>query len=567
MESTLLFTPGDLRSAGDDASNAGQALRERSGSNAPNVIQTSQSLLQPPAGEPGRSTPKKPRRNKQQAEFSRAHRGVGRISQYSEDEWDAYKATLYQLYMVEGRTLQEVQQIMKAAYLFPATTKMFKTRFKRWGWFKNISRKHPSRARAIAAAATTAGEGEECSTVTRGHRRGRLMTHMNPAVAASVAPRWLNLPDHLAFQELPLVTSRAYVRSQFEGQGWVAEALGTKQVRADHDRFDFTESETTILWTLHLMKIGCVREAYETIHAFCETLKQGVTTLHPLMLYEFWLLWRKAYDICVMVHDDKFELLRSLITFLCDATENNFRGTTVSSHPVSRILRFSRSFLEGECSDAVVTHALNSGMRASARTLEEMLGHEHPTILMTWNTLAWYQRGSAASSKNFVRQYRKALRKAEDDLGPESPVAIGILFDFLYHVFYVLQETEEEEVAGLTDTACCARSMAEDLLRRCAAQMDTTPGEPLVIIFRAYASAMLMVGILELETGDTALFGERIVEAATTLRRRNYVQMAQMLELDYGDLLAALEEGKNLRCLPLNLSRPRCSDAEREVYV
>ncbi|KAK8051750.1 hypothetical protein PG993_003135 [Apiospora rasikravindrae] len=566
MESDLLFTPGDLRSDGDDASNAEPALRERSGSYAPNVIQTTQSLLQPPAGEPGRSTPKKPRRNKQQAECPRAHRGVGRISQYSEEEWDAYKATLYQLYMVEGRTLQEVQQIMKAVYLFPATTKMFKTRFKRWGWFKNISRKHPSRAKAIAAAATTAGEGEECSMVTRGHRRGRLMTHMNPAVAASVTPRWLNLPDHLAFQELPLVTSRAYVRSQFEGQGWVAEALGTKQVRADHDRFDFTESETTILWTLHLMKIGCVREAYETIHAFCDMLKTGVTTLHPLMLYEFWLLWRKAYDICVMVHDDKFELLRSLITFLCDATENNFRGTTVSSHPVSRILRFSRSFLEGECSDAVVTHALNSGMRASARTLEEMLGHEHPTILMTWNTLAWYQRGSAASSKNFVRQYRKALRRAEDDLGPESPVAIGILFDFLYHVFYVLQETEEEEVAGVTGTGCCARSMAEDLLRRCAAQMDaTTPGEPLVIIFRAYASAMLMVGILELEAGDTALFCARIVEAAATLRRRGYAQMAQMLELDYRDLLAALEEGKDLRSLPLNLSRPRCSDAEREV--
>ncbi|KAK8127831.1 hypothetical protein PG984_008939 [Apiospora sp. TS-2023a] len=528
----------------------------------------SQSLLQPPAGEAGRLTPKRPRRTKQ-AECPRAHRGVGRISQYSEDEWDAYKATLYQLYMVEGRTLQEVQQMMKAAYLFPATTKMFKTRFKRWGWFKNISRKNPSRARAAAAAASAsacAADADESSLVTRGHRRGRLMTHMNPA---TVAPRWVNLPDHLAFQELPLVTSRAYVRSQFEGQGWVAEALGTKQVRADHDRFDFTESETTILWTLHLMKIGCVREAYETIHAFCEMLKKGVTTLHPLMLYEFWLLWRKAYDICVMVHDDNFNLLRALITFLCDATENNFRGTTVSSHPVSRILRFSRSFLEGECSDAVVTHALNSGMRASARTLEEMLGHDHPTILMTWNTLAWYQRGSAASGKNFVAQYRKALRRAEEDLGPESAVAIGILFDFLYHVFYVLQERAEEDETGEASGGCCARSMAEDLLGRCVAQMEEAgPGvEPLVIVFRAYASTMLMVGILELEAGDTALFCARIVEATTTLRRHNYNEMAEMLELDYNELLVAFEEKKDLRGLPLNLSRPRCSDAEREVYV
>ncbi|KAK7958554.1 hypothetical protein PG988_013402 [Apiospora saccharicola] len=424
---------------------------------------------------------------------------------------------------------------------------MFKTRFKRWGWFKNISRKNPSRARAAAAAAASASAcvavADESSLVTRGHRRGRLMTHMNPA---TVAPRWLNLPDHLAFQELPLVTSRAYVRSQFEGQGWVAEALGTKQVRADHDRFDFTESETTILWTLHLMKIGCVREAYETIHAFCEMLKKGVTTLHPLMLYEFWLLWRKAYDICVMVHDDNFNLLRALITFLCDATENNFRGTTVSSHPVSRILRFSRSFLEGECSDAVVTHALNSGMRASARTLEEMLGHDHPTILMTWNTLAWYQRGSAASGKNFVAQYRKALHRAEEDLGPE-----------------------EQKGRMRRAKRDAARSMAEDLLGRCVAQMEEAgPGvEPLVIVFRAYASTMLMVGILELEAGDTTLFCARIVEATTTLRRHNYNEMAEMLELDYKELLVAVEEKKDLRGLPLNLSRPRCSDAEREVYV
>lgn len=266
-----------------------------------------------------------------------------------------------------------------------------------------------------------------------------------------------------------------------------------------------------------------------------------------------------------IVHDDNFNLLRSLITFLCDATENNFRGTTVSSHPVSRILRFSRSFLEGECNDAVVTHALNSGMRASARTLEEMLGHDHPTILMTWNTLAWYQRGSAASGKNFVAQYRKALGRAEEDLGPESAVAIGILFDFLYHVFYVLQERAEEE--DKSETGCCARSMAEDLLGRCVAQMEEGPGEPLVIVFRAYASTMLMVGILELEAGDTALFCARIVEATTTLRGHSYNEMAEMLELDYKELLVAVEEKKDLRGLPLNLSRPRCSDAEREVYV
>lgn len=209
-------------------------------------------------------------------------------------------------------------------------------------------------------------------------------------------------------------------------------------------------------------------------------------------------------------------------------------------------------------------------MRASAHTLEEMLGHDHPTILMTWNTLAWYQRGSAASGKNFVAQYRKALGKAEADLGAESAVAIGILFDFLYHVFYVLQERAEEDETGKIG-GCCARSMAEDLLGRCVAQMEEAGGpgvgEPLVIVFRAYASAMLMVGILELEAGDTARFCARIVEAAAALRRRGYSEMAEMLELDCKELLAAAGEKKDLRGLPLNLSRPRCSDAEREVYV
>lgn len=278
------------------------------------------------------------------------------------------------------------------------------------------------------------------------------------------------------------------------------------------------------------------------------------------------------------MHDDKFHLLRAIITFLCDATEANFRQTTVSSHPVSRILRFSRAFLEGECSDAVITHALNSGMRASAHSLEEMLGRDHPTILMTWNTLAWYQRGSAASSKNFVLQYRKALRRAETDpnLGPDSPVAIGILFDFLYHVFYVLQkktevaddeDTETETGTETTDAGCCARSMAEDLLRRCVTHIMVDEGEALVIIYRAYASVMLMVGILELEAKDTASFCARIAEAAALLRHKRYTEMAAMLELDYQHLLTALEQNQNLRDLPLNLSRPRCSDAEREIYV
>ncbi|KAK7997392.1 nucleolar complex protein [Apiospora arundinis] len=550
--------------------------------------QAFQSFTQPHAGDLGRVGQKRSRRSKPADSSARAHRGVGRISQYSEDEWDKHKATLNQMYMVEGRTLQEVQQIMKTVYSFPATTKMFKTRFKRWGWVKNISRKNPNRGRATAAA-TTSGEGS--ATVTRGHRRGRLMTNdmsSYPTTAASavvVAPRWLDLPDQLAFQELPLATSRAYVRSQFESQGWVAEALGTKQVRVDHDRFDFTDSEITILWTLHLIKIGCVTEALRTIDSFCHVLRKGVTTLHPLMLYEFWLLWRKTYDICVLVHDDKFNLLKILIKYLCAATEVNFRQMTLSSHPVSRILRFSKAFLDGECNDAVIMHAVNGGIRASAHSLEEMLGHDHPTILMAWNTLAWYQRGSVASSKNFVRQYRKALRRAESDpeLGPHSTVAIGILFDFLYHVFYVLKRdgedgedtSETEPETGLERVGggdgCCARSIAEDLLRRCTlhimADGDGGGQRPLVIIYRAYASSMLMVGILELEAGDTWLFSECILEATTLLRDKGHTQLADMLDLDCQHLLVALEQNQNLRDLPLNLSRPRCSDAEREVYV
>ncbi|KAH8880574.1 hypothetical protein GQ53DRAFT_535268 [Thozetella sp. PMI_491] len=55
----------------------------------------------------------------------------------TQDDWETYRPKITRLYDKEDKTLAQVMDILEREHGFHATTKMYKTRFKRWGLWKN----------------------------------------------------------------------------------------------------------------------------------------------------------------------------------------------------------------------------------------------------------------------------------------------------------------------------------------------------------------------------------------------------------------------------------------------
>ncbi|KAF7519889.1 hypothetical protein G7054_g12947 [Neopestalotiopsis clavispora] len=66
-------------------------------------------------------------------------RGKGK---YNQLDWDGHKAHLQDLYLVKNNSLVETMREMKERYAFEATARVFKDKFKQWGWQKNLPAKH-----------------------------------------------------------------------------------------------------------------------------------------------------------------------------------------------------------------------------------------------------------------------------------------------------------------------------------------------------------------------------------------------------------------------------------------
>ncbi|KAI1323680.1 hypothetical protein F5Y16DRAFT_403241 [Xylariaceae sp. FL0255] len=61
---------------------------------------------------------------------------------YGHLDWESHKPDIQKLYLEEKRELEEVIKIMKTQHSFEASPKLYKDRFKIWGWQKNLPSGH-----------------------------------------------------------------------------------------------------------------------------------------------------------------------------------------------------------------------------------------------------------------------------------------------------------------------------------------------------------------------------------------------------------------------------------------
>ncbi|KAI0876477.1 hypothetical protein GGS24DRAFT_513613 [Hypoxylon argillaceum] len=68
--------------------------------------------------------------------------GARRRLRYGNLDWEGHKMEIQRLYLDENQDLAATMEVMKKKYSFEASTKLYKARFKIWGWQKNLPSKH-----------------------------------------------------------------------------------------------------------------------------------------------------------------------------------------------------------------------------------------------------------------------------------------------------------------------------------------------------------------------------------------------------------------------------------------
>ncbi|ROW16029.1 hypothetical protein VPNG_02521 [Cytospora leucostoma] len=159
---------------------------------------------------------------------------------YATDVWEGHKDTIKKLYIDEGKPLRELIRIMEEEHDFPATQRMYKARFKQWGFVKNNTEKVVSQILRAKFERDAAGKlsqftrnGKDVNLQNYLQRKGMTeydlvdfskipdaaLAHVRCRTPPLDIPEDLRLPDRLRFQDtLVMSFKRAFLVWRQEDQ-------------------------------------------------------------------------------------------------------------------------------------------------------------------------------------------------------------------------------------------------------------------------------------------------------------------------------------------------------------
>ncbi|KAK7749591.1 hypothetical protein SLS53_000167 [Cytospora paraplurivora] len=159
---------------------------------------------------------------------------------YATDVWEGHKETIKKLYIDEGKPLRELIRVMEEEHGFPATQRMYKARFKQWGFVKNNTEKVVSQILRAKFERDAAGKlsqftrnGKDVNLQNYLQRKGMTeydlvdfskipdaaLVHVRCRTPPLDIPEDLRLPDRLRFQDtLVMSFKRAFLVWRQEDQ-------------------------------------------------------------------------------------------------------------------------------------------------------------------------------------------------------------------------------------------------------------------------------------------------------------------------------------------------------------
>jgi len=424
----------------------------------------------------------------------------------------------------------------KAVLTGYSSIRMYKIRFRRWGWRKNRTRDHPR------------------TLVLAGNR------------AEEIAPfqlhiQHINAPGLVSDQEVPISISRNYTIDQSGSQRWNCIVLNMSDPSPASEKgksvVRFCDAETAYVNTIHQLRSGRINDAFQSLNRLFDSMTGSRLYLHPKYLTGFWLLCHGIYNACAWIKDSNFHLLRELLCFHGQNAAACFRrSSSDSAHPIVSLMgsvaRMSRD------NPGAMKQTFRIAYRAAAESLEEKLGMYHPVVLVTWTDYFWYFNFPVDPTKNLAARHERALIEAEATSGREADVIICLLHNLTFFLFYCIADE------ALAREKLC--DLQERTSRRIASQKSHRVSD--FHVQRAQAFGALLQGIFLLQDhGDLVRCKEVILRTIEWLRQLeggDAVLHTKMLEMDLFILSKAFAEGKDLRDLTLAFAKPRSADYNDE---
>ncbi|KAK7413633.1 hypothetical protein QQX98_007496 [Neonectria punicea] len=160
-----------------------------------------------------------------------------RRSRYGQLDWDRHKARLKTLYLDENKSLRETREIMKDEYSFDASVKLYKERFKQWGWNKNLP---------VPIAEFMAGKAKErkrkrgCETVFKYGGRQWDKARAEHTLSRTKKPR-------LQKDDLDMQTPEGVVYKTPTPQAIILSSDGESSANSDDDGSEVQTDEVSII--------------------------------------------------------------------------------------------------------------------------------------------------------------------------------------------------------------------------------------------------------------------------------------------------------------------------------
>jgi hypothetical protein len=355
-------------------------------------------------------------------------------------------------------------------------------------------------------------------------------------------------PKKLRHLEAMVWATRDYVRAQFDSHGWIGTSFTYEKKQKPQKWLDLRAAEIQLLYSMHQMQQKQLSKAIKTLASFFGRLIHTAPYRHPTLLNGHWLMSQKICELCAIADDNGLDLIRSLARYqaeiarICLRDLEPMRNVLLETDEISKI------------DPLLLGQAFQNGLLASANCLEEKLGPDHPTVLLTWVNLKWYWQSPIAETKRLALRYKQALAESEAVLGPNEPMTICLLHDFTHYLFYGIGAQER------------ARELVMKLIERAGGLVRA--GSPGPHISRAYAFATVALGQFALINDQLDECNEIFKEAMSWLEQGGSFAPTQMemLEADRDTIIAAWRERRELARSKLNFARPRCMDSERELY-
>ncbi|KAM0815450.1 hypothetical protein AB5N19_01244 [Seiridium cardinale] len=208
------------------------------------------------------------------------------------EDWESQKDKIRYLYYELGKPLREVVEIMRTKHDFNATPKMYKWRFRRWGFRKNL---RANELRQLQFRAST--EKQFRLPMLHGREIGpRRLRRLMPSHMCSQAelPPSIKAPDDLFSSENVLHRAMVYSNSQCDHGIW--ETFG----------FDPVRSKSCIWYHNMLLTVTRGREKSDLVSTlplidrYCDQYSALLRTPDPLVL---WLTYLAFMDLALIGQD------------------------------------------------------------------------------------------------------------------------------------------------------------------------------------------------------------------------------------------------------------------------